>query len=167
MSAVDAVVQDRVDRRLYINMVFTPSVIQNEVKLNECANISNIELEPYIAIEVSNWAGGGYSQGNGVYMYKETTWQTLLGQSNGTIFNLNFSNAITSGGPNNPTCSNTVGSYNTPIFAADRAAAEALLESICYTCPGQGGGANQWGVVDWTNQTDASIDLGSLRFQVT
>jgi hypothetical protein len=100
-------------------------------------------------------------------VYKETTWQTLLGQSNGTIFNLNLSNAITSGGPNNPACSNTVGSYNRPIFAADRAAAESLLASICYTCPGTGSGVNQYGVVDWTNQTDAPQALGDLRFQVT
>ena len=90
----------------------------------------------------------------------------LLEQSNGTVFNLNFSNAITSGSPGNPTCTNSVGSYNQPIFAQTRAEAEDLLASICYTCNSQGG-VNQWGVVDWTNQQDAPIDFGDLRFQIT
>tara|TARA_R110001606_G_scaffold101653_1_gene223157 strand:- start:2219 stop:6526 length:4308 start_codon:yes stop_codon:yes gene_type:complete len=167
MFAADAEVDDQVARRLYINMVFTPTVIQNEVRLEYCPDLNDTKLESYVAITVENWAGGSLSQGNGVYMYKETTWQALESQSNGTVFNLNLSNAITSGGPNNPVCSNTVGSYNRPIFAADRAAAESLLASICYTCPGPAGGSNQYGVVDWTNQLDVSQNTGSLKFQVT
>ena len=167
MFAADAEVDDQVARRLYINMVFTPTVIQNEVRLEYCPDLNDVKLESYVAITVENWAGGSLSQGNGVYMYKETTWQALESQSNGTVFNLKLSNAITSGGPNNPVCSNTVGSYNRPIFAADRAAAESLLASICYTCPGPLGGSNQYGVVDWTNQLDVSQNTGSLKFQVT
>ena len=100
-----------------------------------------IKYEFYVAITVTNWGSGSSSIGNGVYMYKETEWtgtNELLEQSNGTVFNLNFSNAITSGGPNNPTCTNSVGSYNQPIFAPTRAEAEDLLASICYTCPGTG-----------------------------
>jgi hypothetical protein len=167
MFAADAEVDDQVARRLYINMVFTPTVIQNEVRLEYCPDLNDTKLESYVAITVENWSGGFLSQGNGVYMYKETTWQALQSQSNGTVFNLNLSNAITSGGPNNPVCSSTVGSYNRPIFAADRAAAESLLASICYTCPGPAGGSNQYGVVDWTNQQDASQNTGNLRFQIT
>jgi hypothetical protein len=159
-----------VARRLYINMVFTPEVIQNQVRLEYCPNTKQTKLEYYVAIEVENWGSGSSSIGNGVYMYKETEWtgtNELLQQSNGTVFNLNFSNAITSGGPANPYCTTSVGSYNQPIFAPTRTEAQDLLESICYTCPGTEGGVNQWGVIDWTNQQDAGIDVGDLRFQIS
>mgnify|MGYP000539220397 CR=1 FL=1 len=53
------------------------------------------------------------------------------------------------------------------IGGINRADVESLLASICYTCPGQAGGANQYGVVDWTNQIDVPQTLGSLKFQVT
>jgi len=161
---------NNIARRLYVNMVFTPVGIQNQVRLESCPNISQTKLEYYVAIEVSNWGSGSSSIGNGVYMYKETEWSGNSGLSqegNGTVFNLNFSNAITSGSPGNPTCTNSVGSYNQPIFAPTRADAQDLLASLCYTCPGPLGGTNQWGAVDWTNQDDAPINFGGLRFQIT
>jgi len=161
---------NNIARRLYVNMVFTPVGIQNQVRLESCPNISQTKLEYYVAIEVSNWGSGSSSIGNGVYMYKETEWSGNSGlsqESNGTVFNLNFSNAITSGSPGNPTCTNSVGSYNQPIFAPTRADAQDLLASLCYTCPGPLGGTNQWGAVDWTNQDDAPINFGGLRFQIT
>ncbi len=151
---------NNVARRLYIDMVFTPTGIQNEVRLEDCYDLSSVELEPYVAITVENWGVG-----NGVYMYKEKTWNEILQQSNGTIFNLNFSSAITSAGSISCTAF-SVGTYNKPIFAPTRAAAQNLLASICYTCPSQGG-ANQRGVTDWTNQSDQPIDFGDLKFQVT
>ena len=157
MLASDAGNSD-VARTLFVEMVFTPTGITNEVKLFDCNNPSNFSYEKYVAIEVANWNGGG----NGIYMYKETEWDAangLLQQSNGTVFNLNFSNAITSAG--SISCTSSVGSYNRPIFATTRAGAESLLESICYDCPGDRG------VTDWTNTVDNPIDFGTLRFQVT
>jgi hypothetical protein len=157
---------NNIARRLYVNMVFTPTVIQNQVRLQYCSPPNNIELEFYVAITVTNWGSGSPSIGNGVYMYKETAWTELSQQSNGGVFNLNFTNAIKIyNSPTNPGCNTATGSYNNPIFAPNRADAEDLLASICYTCPSQGGG-NQWSVVDWTNQQDASINVGDLRFQI-
>ena len=158
-----------VARRLYINMVFTPIGNLNEVKAQPCQGNENDIYEPYVAIEVSGWAGGEESDGNGVYIYKDTVWNNGLDSnltSNGTLFNINFTTAITSYiSPIDPGCTGA-GSYTKPIFAATRQAAQDLLESICYTCPSQGGG-NQFGNANMANQSDSSVDFGNIKFQIT
>ena len=159
----------QVFKTLYINMVFTPIGNLNEVKAQDCYGIEPDIYQPYVAIEVSGWASGDASDGNGVYIYKNTMWNNGLDSnltSNGTLFNLNFENAIkTYTSPTNPGCPGT-GSYTSPIFAETRTAAQDLLESICYTCPSQGGG-NQFGNANMANQSDSSVDFGTIKFQIT
>ena len=150
-------------------MVFTPIGNLNEVKAQDCYGIEPDIYQPYVAIEVSGWASGDASDGNGVYIYKNTMWNNGLDSnltSNGTLFNLNFENAIkTYNSPTNPGCPGT-GSYASPIFAETRQEAQDLLESICYTCPSQGGG-NQFGNANMANQSDSSVDFGTIKFQIT
>jgi hypothetical protein len=160
----------QVPNTLYINMVFTPIGNLNEVKAQDCYNVEPDIYEPYVAIEVSGWGNGGVSDGNGVYIYKDTEWNNDLDSNltyNGTLFNLNFNSAITVNTNPQPSCAAISSNpYASPIFAATRQAAQDLLESICYTCPSQGGG-NQFGNANMANQSDSGIDFGTIKFQIT
>ena len=149
---------DAVANTLYIDMTFVPTGIINDVRLGNCINIYDpYVLEKYTVIEVSGWGASG----NGFYLYKDFHWANdLEDESNGTIFDMNYTNAVTA-----TTGSNCFGggTYAKPFFATTRAGVEALLETCAYTCPNP----EELEVVDWTNQNDVAIDFGQYRFQVT
>ena len=149
---------DAVANTLYIDMTFVPTGIINDVRLGSCIYINDPYVtEKYTVIEVSGWG----ADGNGFYLYKDFHWANdLEDESNGTIFDMNYTNAVTA-----TTGSNCFGggTYAKPFFATTRAGVEALLETCAYTCPNP----EELEVVDWTNQNDVAIDFGQYRFQVT
>ena len=149
---------DAVANTLYIDMTFVPTGIINDVRLGSCININDPYVtEKYTIIEVSGWGASG----NGFYLYKDFHWANdLEDESNGTIFDMNYTNAVTATTGSN--C-NGGGTYAKPFFATTRAGVEALLETCAYTCPN----TEELEVVDWTNQNDVAIDFGQYRFQVT
>ena len=149
---------DAVANTLYIDMTFVPTGIINAVRLGSCINLNDPYVtEKYTIIEVSGWGGSG----NGFYLYQDFHWANdLEDESNGTIFDINYTNAVTA---TTAVSCNGGGTYASPFFAASRAGVEALLETCAYTCPNP----EELEVIDWTNQNDVAIDFGEYRFQIT
>jgi len=148
---------DSVANTLLIDMTFVPTGIINDIRLVSCTTQTPPYVyEKYTVIEVA-WGG----QGSGFYLYRDFHWNNdLENETNGTVFDINFTQAVTS--TVNGNC-NGGGTYAKPFFATTRSAVEALLTVCAYTCTA----GNNLEVVDFTNQNDQAIDFGNFRFQIT
>ena len=154
MSTSDA--GDAIPRSLNVHMTFTPTVNINQVHLRICNQGDGPYnyYQDYTIIEVSGWGDGS---NDGFYMYN-LTWNDLVQETNGTVFDINYTQAITTQGNQ---C-NGPGNYETPIYATSRSAAEAIWDTRCYNCQG-----NDYYVIDWTNQQDSNVNVDNYTFQIT